>query len=288
MILFYSVGGGLGHLTRFSAFYEVSGLNEPVTIVASSPFVKDNRVVAGIHRTIIPPFSASKDQQSLVEWFQKLINELSPEKVYIDAFPGGILGELNHVRFPAECKLYLLARIIKWQSYQERIPDFKLHFNKVFILEALAAEYVSFLTKVSDQTENLQLPMPPISVPPITVSDNAWLVIHSGPDSELQQLLEKVEKDLEKSDEKPEVIVIYPGKRPAFVRDDFRFENLYPSFALYPSARRVYSAAGFNMVHQMRDFRYKHHVMPFPRLIDDQFARVELHRSEFAAILKDT
>lgn len=287
MILFYSVGGGLGHLTRFSAFYEISGLNEPVTIVASSPFVKDSRVVAGIHRTIIPPFSASKNRETLIAWFQQLVNELKPEKVYIDAFPGGILGELNHVDFPAGCKCYLLARIIKWQSYQERIPDFRMRFKKTYTLETLCEEYVRFLQTVSDEIESPQLPMPPVNTPLITVPDNAWLVIHSGPDSELQQLLKKVEEDLKKTEEKPEIVVIYPGKRPAFVNENYRFDNIYPAYTLYPRARRVYSAAGFNMIHQMRDFRFKHHVMPFPRLIDDQFARVELHRHEFAAVMKE-
>lgn len=287
MILFYSVGGGLGHLTRFGAFCETINLHEPVTIVASSPFARDQRVVNPAHRAIIPPFSASKNRETLIGWFQHLIDEVKPEKLFIDAFPGGILGELNQVFLPTGCECYLLARIIKWQSYCERIPQFKMLFKKVFVLEKLDSEYLDFLRINSEALVETRLVMPALTPPPVTISDNAWLVIHSGPDSELQAILGKVRRDLKTQQVPPEVVVIYPGKRPAFVDETFRFENLYPAHGLFAKAARVYSAAGFNMIHQMQDFRFKHYVMPFARLIDNQFARVELYHQEFAAVYSE-
>ncbi len=285
MNLFYSVGGGLGHLTRFSTFCHTMNIEPPVTIVASSPFVKDQRVVPGENKTIIPPFSAGKDQQSMTNWFQKLIDQISPEKVFIDAFPGGILGELNQVFFPRSCSCFLLARIIKWDIYRERIENFRHKFDKVFVLEALDHDYLEFLKGCSQELESLDLAMPSVTRPPLNISENAWLVIHSGPDAELKGLLEIVEKDVATEEIPPEIVVIYPGRRPDFVKPAFRFENLYPAHGLFPAAKRVYSAAGFNIIHQMRDFRYKHYVMPFPRLFDNQFARTELYKNEFARIL---
>lgn len=287
MILFYSVGGGLGHLTRFSTFYATMGLHEPVTVIASSPFARDQRVVSPVHRAMIPPFAAAKSRESLIVWLQQLMDEIKPAQFFIDAFPGGILGELNELSFPADCECNLIARIIKWKSYQERIPQFRLHFKKVFVLEALDPEYMTFLQQNAKTVETAQLLMPPLTTPPITISDNAWLVIHSGPDSELQAILGKVDQDLATQQVKPEVVVIYPGKRPAFVDEKFRFENLYPAYGLFPRAKRIYSAAGFNMIQQMRDFRFKHYVMPFVRLFDDQHARVGLNRGEYAAIFTE-
>ncbi len=284
MILFYSVGGGLGHLTRFGTFYATMGFNEPVTVIASSPFARDQRVVAPVHRALIPPFAAAKSRENLIVWLQQIIDEIKPTRFFIDAFPGGILGELNELILPVTCECNLLARIIKWKSYQERIPNFRLHFKKVFVLETLDRDYMTFLREHADTVETAQLLMPPLATPPISISDNTWLVIHSGPDSELQAILQKVEQDLTGQQIKPEVVVIYPGKRPPFVDERFRFENLYPAHALYARAARIYSAAGFNMIQQMRDFRFKHYVMPFSRLFDDQHARVELNRGEYAAI----
>jgi hypothetical protein len=262
-------------------------MNEPVTIVASSPFVRDNRVISPMHRAIIPPFSASKSQETLIAWFQNLLDETKPEKLYIDAFPGGILGELNRLVLPPGCECYLLARIIKWPEYLDRIPDFRLHFRKVHILEKIDPHYQEFLQRHADEISFTRLGSLPSQKAPIEIPDNAWLVIHSGPDSELQALLARVEQDMMLEKQQPEIVVIYPGRRPAFVRDEFVFAGIYPAYSLFERAARVYSAAGFNMVHQMCSWRHKHYVMPFARLIDDQFARVSLYHDEFAAVLTE-
>lgn len=288
MILFYSVGGGLGHLTRFGSFVRTLGITEPVTIIASSPFSRDHRVVDEKHKVMIPPFKAARSKESLVEWLQAVIDELKPDKIYIDAFPAGILGELNDVFLPTKTECFLLARIIKWDVYLERIPNFRGHFSRVFQLEDLPAEYLEFLAKYADDTEKMSLDKPAEMVPEVQIEDGAWLIIHSGPDSELQAIIGKAHEDYQNEQNKPEVLVVYPGKRPAFVPAEFRFVNLYPAYPLYSQAGRVYSAAGFNMVDQMKDYRSKHYVMPFERILDNQAERCRQHEREFAAVLKET
>lgn len=286
MKLFYSVGGGLGHLTRFTAFVNTLQLDEPVTIIASSPFARDSRVIDQRHKILIPPFRAARTRDDLVVWLQQVIDEIKPDQVYIDAFPAGILGELSQVVFSSHTELFLLARIIKWPVYKERIPVFNLSFKKVFRLETLNSEYELFLRDHCLTMQDMTLQRPQINQDFSQIPQDCWLVIHSGPDSELETLLKTVSADLEQQSAKPEVVVIYPGRRPEFVPESFSFYSFYPVFSAYPRAARVYSAAGFNMVEQMRPFRSRHYVMPFDRILDDQFERCRLNQSEFAAVLK--
>lgn len=286
MKLFYSVGGGLGHLTRFTAFLNSMQIVEPVTVIASSPFARDQRVVDRQHQVLIPPFRAARSREDLVAWLQQNIDELKPEQMYVDAFPAGILGELCDVVLPGDTQLFLLARIIKWPVYQERIPLFNLKFKKVFKLEQLDDQYCQFLNNHAEAVEEMVLQRPAANETFEFIADGSWLVIHSGPDSELDALLKVVSEDYRQQTAKPDVFVIYPGKCPEFVPENFRFLSAYPVSAAYDRAARVYSAAGFNMVDQMRPYRSRHYVMPFERILDDQFERCRQHQSEFAAVLR--
>ena len=285
MKLFYTVGGGLGHLTRFTAVLKTLRIDEPVTVIASSPFARDTRVVDPRHNVLIPPFKAAKSRESLIEWLQEIIDELKPEEVYIDAFPAGILGELCDIVFPPHTKMYLLARIIKWPVYLERIPFFHLKFKEVYRLEQLDEKYDDFLRQNSDSIIEFSLTKPESDAKLDEILPGCWLVIHSGPDSELEALLKSVNEDLEQLAQKPQVAVVFPGRRPNFVPEHYSFVSAYPVFSAYERAARVYSAAGFNMVEQMKPYRSRHYVMPFERILDDQFARCRLHEKEFAAVL---
>jgi hypothetical protein len=288
MKLFYIIGGGLGHLTRFSSFLRTMQIDEPVTLIASSPFARDKRVVSDKHKVLIPPFRSARSKEDLIIWLQEIIDSLKPESIYIDAFPAGILGELTQVFFPSGAKVFLLARLIKWPVYLERIPVFNKKFEKVFLFEELPEEYADFLEANSKNLQEMQLALPRAEMAAEYDSAEKWLLIHSGPDSELKSLLKIVEEDLEKEKNKPRVLVVYPGKKPDFVPEQYEYVNLYPAYGLFKAAARVYSGAGFNMVDQMRDMRNKHYVMPFERILDDQFERCRQHEKEFAAVLNDS
>lgn len=286
MKLFYTVGGGLGHLTRFTSFLNTMKIDEAVTIIASSPFARDSRVIDPRHQVLIPPFKAARTREDLIVWLQKVVDELKPEQVYIDAFPAGILGELTEVFFPAETEIYLLARIIKWPVYAERIPVFNSRFTKVFRFECLDEDYEKFLSEHADEIVDIDLKRETSEDQVAGIPEGCWLVIHSGPDSELESLLRVVKEHLERAKSDPQVVVVYPGHRPEFVPETFSFITAYPVFSTYGRAERVYSGAGFNMVDQMRKFRAHHYVMPFERILDDQFARCRLYQQEFAEVLK--
>lgn len=287
MYLFYTIGGGLGHLTRFSSFIRTLEIDEPVTIIASSPFARDERVVDGRHNILIPPFRAAKDKESLREWLQQIMDSLKPQKIFIDAFPAGILGELTDVFFPTGAECFLLARIIKWKQYQQRIPTFHGRFRKVYQLEKLSDDYLDFLANCSDSIEPITLKLPEGTISDFDIESGTWLIVHSGPDSELKAIIEKACQHYDQESVKPKVVVIYPGKRPDFVPEEFAYSNIYPAFPLFAKAQRVYSAAGFNMVDQMRDYRSRHYLMPFERIFDDQTERCRQHADEFAEILEE-
>jgi hypothetical protein len=61
------------------------------------------------------------------------------------------------------------------------------------------------------------------------------------------------------------------------------FERIdaYPVSHLFASAGKIISAAGFNVMLETEPWRDKHHILPFARTFDDQFARAAA-RKRFA------
>ena len=54
MILYYALGGGLGHLVRARAVLYTLGVAERAVLVTASPFAADARVVGGLPVVRVP------------------------------------------------------------------------------------------------------------------------------------------------------------------------------------------------------------------------------------------
>ena len=57
----------------------------------------------------------------------------------------------------------------------------------------------------------------------------------------------------------------------------FHFD-IYPASVLFEQADKIFTACGFNAMQQTKDFRNKHHFIPFERRYDDQFERAKRFR----------
>ena len=286
MLLYYAMGGGLGHLTRFGEVCRTLGLDDKICLITSSPFSHDSRVVKPGIEVKIPPFSAAKSADNLALWINEIIATYKPDKFFVDAFPGGLIGELCKVLVPSSTEVIHIARILKWNEYKIRLEGFCQRFSKTYVLEDLEVEHNEFLKSWSDEICNLQLMLPEENPVNLKCSEKFWLVIHAGSDNELKQIINVALEDHESSSSNAELIIVTPGKRPKTVPDEIRHESIFPAFTLFEKAERVYSAAGFNMVDQMRNYRNKHYVMPFARLIDNQFRRCEQASPPFAKVFK--
>jgi hypothetical protein len=251
VIVCYAQGGGLGHLTRIRAYLHTVHGDEPATIVSTSPFAADPRVL-GPHRLVREPVA-------------DVVRDLRPSTLVVDAFPGGIDGEL-HV--PGGIRTVLLARLLRGH---EAAP---VRFDQVWTVEDLGADQVAALSEISADVAPLELVDPP--APPSRVAEGAWLIPHAGPASEIAELIAYARECAILENRDPRLLVASPHPPPG----DIEHLDVYPVWPLFAGAERVISAAGFNVVRQMRRWRAKHRMLPFPRRWDDQFTRAARARQE--------
>lgn len=267
MIVCYAPGGGLGHLTRVRAFLHTARPGRDAVILTSSRHAADPRVV-GLHRTVGPPPGADP-----AAWYVATLRDLAPEELIVDAFPGGLYGELTPGSVPASVRtLTHLARLLQWTRYRAVAPGPLPHYDHTWCVEPLADDHHAGLATVSKAIGPLDLVDPP-DVPVISaagVADQAWLVVHSGPAAEVAELIGYASEIADVEGVRPRFVLVSPLEPPT---DGVTGLDVYPAWPLFSRASRIISAAGWNVVRQTAPWRDRHRMLPFPRLFDDQFTR---------------
>ncbi len=271
MLLYYAMGGGLGHLVRAEAYLSMAGATD-YKVITASPY-------AGRHfpanNLISIPRELENHGEILQKYMQEIIDRTMPGSVVIDTFPVGILGELNNVNWRNAGIIYLTRRM-KWKSYNEKIQS-RVHFSRTLILEPLEDAHMSFAEKNSGMIKEIDLSYPDRPADPGNIlarkSDKEkWFIIHSTPGSEVDILLNYA-RDMSVNDGiEPDIFVIsqdYSGGEGLYTSD------LCPVNNYFPYADRLVSGCGFNMMKQAEPFRKKHYFIPFSRKYDDQFWRAE-------------
>ncbi|MDA0183149.1 hypothetical protein OJ997_22760 [Solirubrobacter phytolaccae] len=243
MILYYALGGGLGHLTRAR---KVLGDREDAVLLTASGHARDPRVTAG--RPVIPvPRRLGHERAAFRGWIEALLADLQPDELLVDAFPGGVLGELCGLELPSA---RLIARRLRWDVYAQRLDGPLPRYATVHQLEELGYD-------PPGPVEPLTLPHAPPGEP--LASQPHTLVVHAGPDHELQQLLALAEGN---------TVVVHP-----------RHHDVYPAEPHLAHAERIITGAGFNAMHETEPYRDRHTAVAFPRQLDDQHARAVLMRT---------
>ncbi|MBO2447311.1 hypothetical protein J4573_09460 [Actinomadura barringtoniae] len=262
MIACYARGDGLGHLTRIRAALHTLGRDaEPVTILTGSEFAADPRVVGDW--TVQP-----------VETPATLT---APDELIVDAFPAGLKGELTAAMIPSGTRVTHLARRLRWNAYRPLVPADPPHFDRTFVLEPLEADHLAYLQKVSGEITPLTLVDPPAKGAEIS----GWLIVHSGPDEEILELVAYARETAALEGLSPAFTLIAPH-RPDDLPADVAHLDVYPAWPLAEHAGRIVTAAGFNAVRQFAAWRDRHRIVPFPRTLDDQFARAAALRSTWS------
>ena len=250
MILYYAVGGGLGHLTRARRVLEALRLD--ATIVTASPYARDQRVTGG-HPVIEIPAHLERDPAAHRAWMRELVR--SADRLIADTFPGGIQGELCGLE---GLRLDYVARLLRWDEYRRAVPDQLPHFDTTYVIEELTHDVWSAAAA---------LPLSKRRLCRRTPKDGPTLIVHSGPGHEVEELIAYA-RDL---DPHAQILVATQADVPNRI-------DAYPVTHLFPTAKRIVSAAGFNVMLETEPFRHKHHVVPFPRRFDDQFLRAARRR----------
>ncbi len=280
-VLYYALGGGLGHVTRASAFLHQQGLADHALILSASEYLDDTRITAGITSVRVPNHLQHSPNQ-LRDWLTDCIADQQPTLICIDSFPGGILGELCGLPALADIPLWHVARLLRWADYSALLTASPPHFAKSWTLEPLHAAHADFVRQHSDVVCCLQLEPPSkMAAGPASPVDRYWLVLHSGPTEEVAQLLTYT-ADIRTVERVSVTIVIASRQPPSPLPDACICMDAYPANTLIEHAERVFSAAGFNVMRDTALVRDRQRILPFPRRFDDQFERARRALAEQA------
>ncbi|MEK6375996.1 MAG: hypothetical protein AABO58_25240 [Acidobacteriota bacterium] len=232
-LVYYAMGGGLGHLTRARAFLHTLGLERDAVIVAESPFAGDRRVVGDI----------------------PVLRERPEGQLILDTFPGGLFGEIEGGRVD------YVARYVRWDRYE--LPKDPPRIGRAYILEPLHLEQDRYVRERAEEViEDFELRDPPAAqdLPPLPPT--YALVVHSGPQEEIDELLAYARD-----------VCLQEG-----VADPIVAPDVYPATLIAAKATRIFTGGGFNA---MRQFGCdpRHRPLPFERRFDDQYGRVARMRT---------
>ncbi len=272
LFLYYAMGGGLGHLVRARAFLYSHGLARDAVVLTASEYAGDSRLTRGLEIVCVPR-ELENDVDEFRGWLTHCIEDLNPDRVCVDSFPCGIVGELCDFSPLSTIRTWHLARLLRWNEYARIIHGTPPRFAVTWRLEPLHDEHEQFLAAHSDVIEDLALAdvyedRDGLEIPACPF----WLVVHSGPASEVGELVGYA-VDMRDAERVTTRIVVATPNPPDTLPPGCAVLNVFPASGLFPYAQRIISAAGFNVMRQGAPFRDKHFVVPFPRRFDDQFAR---------------
>ena len=86
MVLYYAMGGGLGHLVRARAFLHTFGLEREAALLTASHHARDPRVVGDLP-VYVPPEGLGRDPSAVATWAMATMVALAPDELVVDAFP---------------------------------------------------------------------------------------------------------------------------------------------------------------------------------------------------------
>ncbi|HTU60653.1 MAG TPA: hypothetical protein VMF89_19510, partial [Polyangiales bacterium] len=275
-LVYYAMGGGLGHLTRARAVLHTLGYEGRVTLISASEHARDARVVGDCEVAFVPQ-GLECDSRAFVGWISATLRAAAADCLCVDTFPAGILGELSELRAPGVA-LWHVARRLRWSRYRTHITE-ALHFDRIYVVETLEADHEEYLRAHSATLERLCLRDPPSGLATVPLTAAAyWLVIHSGPVAEVEEILAYAAELRALAGADVELCVLSPHP-PATLPAATRVLNVYPAQSYLAAAARIFSAAGFNTMRECAPYRAKHTILPMPRRYDDQFERARQARA---------
>jgi hypothetical protein len=262
MNLFYAMGGGWGHLTRVSTFIDQFGIID-FRILTNNPLAEKiftpNQII-----TI-----SDNDRAEIVHTVQQNLETLEFEKLYIDAFPVGLFGELNEL---SDKVIIYLARRLRWNEYSKLIDQPAIQFEQSFCFEELEEGHQKFVNQFSRMVTpmTLRYEQPDATkIPSSKIPKNKpiWLVVHSFILEEVESLLAYAKEMASIEHQTPTFVVLTDQ----VIGDaDVYCYDFYPASHWFPLADRIFAGGGFNTLHQAAPFKEKTRLIPFPRKYDDQ------------------
>ena len=261
-LLGYALGGGLGPLTRTRAVLAALGWDGEVAVLAAP----GSEPAGNGLELLVPGFDDAADPAALGAWVARAIAEREPDALLVDAFPGGVLGELCGLAALDGLERIHVARLLRWGVYARRCDGGPLpRYDAIHAVEPLHPGHERVLAGLADAVAPLALPVPAADA---RAPGDGWLVVHTGPAREVRALARLAD---ERRGDAP-LRVVTPIRVDDLPAGAERVDAV-PAAPLYPDAAGIVTAAGFNTVHELAPYRDRHVCVPFERRLDDQRAR---------------
>ncbi len=267
MKLFYTMGGGFGHLYRVFIFinqFKIEGFKILTTNQLAYNLFDSKNIL------FLSPETYSAE---IEQFFQLKFPKLLVSDLYIDTFPYGLLGELPFKKI-GSVRIHYIARRLIWGKYKHFAKE-DFRFSTIYQIEPLEEEHAQFIESRTHELIHLNLnyPVPDASRIPsnsIPKQKPIWLVVHTFKKEEVESLLHYAEEVATLHHIFPFLVVL--SDQAIEVRNGICF-SYFPAIDWFPLADRIFTGAGFNIAQQIKPFLSKTTLIPFPRLYDDQVWR---------------
>jgi hypothetical protein len=271
------LGGGFGHVSR--ALKVIHTLNLPpsqVTLLCSA-FPAPFAALDTFSELAIEPIPAdcSTNPEQLGPWVYGFLE--GAERLIVDTFAGGILGELTAV--VPRVRVDYIARIIK-PAYLHGLASLPA-FHTCYSVERLPDDMREFIATHACHCKPLCLKsFREPTLPYRLLEPGTIVVFHSGSEVERALLLDYA-VDIAKARQMHAKFLVSgePFDTQGIKGVEFIDPQVAPSYL--PDAELVVSACGFNIMDEMSDRRDKHYFMPLERGFDDQFLRAHYARAPY-------
>lgn len=280
MLAVYAIGSGLGHRTRVGlAVAQLGAALDPAGRSDDPAPV----VLSGRPEDVPDPLGA--------------LAATGATALLVDTFPAGFSGELTATAvreaLGPDAHLTHLARLLRWDAYRLRVGGDPLCFDVVHRVEPLAPAHDRWLHQQSAAVLDLDLGADATRRAAVTDTEVAdavaararfgrscWAVVHSGPPVEVAILVDEARALIRASGSDGQgggavdlVVLTLADTASVLAGLDVPIlTGLRPS-AMAPLVDGLVTAAGFNTLRELAPWRDRHHVVPFARRYDDQFAR---------------
>ena len=273
MTLFYSFGGGMGHVSRSIAIARQSMLGD-YRILTATGFAAD---LVDKDKLIFIDQTLQKDISQLQQELTKTLNDNGIKEVFLDSFPVGILGELIDFKWPSEIRVNYVARLLKWRKYLSRFSFQIPKFDRVLQVEKLHKEHQEFLD-ANYTVENLKIKKPSVLQKKLT-NEKYALICHSGNEEEQLELCRfALEVTSLKNLTDLKLFLISPEK-PADLPEGIEWRTSTLARQYFEYSELIVTACGFNLMNECLPHKGKHFFLPFDRKFDDQFSRASSYRN---------
>lgn len=269
-VVYYALGGGLGHLVRAGRFLQLQGLADNAVILSASEHAEHPSLRSGVAVRQVPSM-LQQNLNALRDWLDRCIDELAPQRACVDCFPAGLLGELGDLPALRGVERWLIARLLNWPAYAPLI-DAAPRYSMAWRMEPLHPAQDAWLQANAGQVSDCRLPPLPAVATTLPRGEAFWLVAHSGPAAEVQELIDYA-RALRRCEGREVAIAVASFDPPAVLADDCFAVDPMALPSHYAAAERIVCAAGFNTLMETEAWHGKRHVLPFPRRYDDQFTR---------------